>query len=186
MSKLNVKKYYSTRRKRDVVTGAAIVFFGALIIFQLYITIVFPIQLQRQRFLIAEIEKDEMYEQIDRIRDLIHHTGGRNYAERGEIKLVEGVMDQFALHVRENGKEMTPEQVSELRNMLSRYEAIAIAWQREIKLTPEQISVLQNGLSDYDPKITAEKKEPKYHILQDTLDTAPYAKIIETNILNSR
>ena len=186
MSKFNVKKYYSTRRKRDVVTGAAIVFFGALIIFQLYITIIFPIQLQRQRFLIAEIEKDEMYEQIDRIRDLVRHTRGRDYAESGEIKLVEGVMDQFALHVRENGKEMTPEQVSELRNTLSRYEAIAIAWQREITLTPEQIIALQNDLSDYDPKITTEKKEPKYHILQDTLNTAPYARTIETNILNTR
>ena len=186
MSKFNVKQYYSTRRKRDVVTGAAIVFFGVLIVFQLYITIVFPIQLQRQRFLIAEIEKDEMYEQIDRFRDLIHHTRGRDYAESGEIRLVEGVMNQFALHVRENGKEMTPEQVSELRNVLSRYEAIAIAWQKEITLTPEQISMLQNDLSDYDPKIAAEKKDPKYHILQDTLNTAPYATTIETNILNTR
>ena len=185
MSRINIKQYYSTRRKRDVVTGAAILFFGALIVFQIYITIVFPIQLKRQRFLIAEIEKDEMYEQIDRIRDLVRHTRGRDYAESGEIKLVEGVMDQFALHVREHGKEMTPEQVSDLRNVLSRYESIAIAWQKEIKLTPEQISTLQSTLSDYDPKITTEKKDPKYHIVQDGLDASSYARTIETNILNT-
>lgn len=160
MNKIDIKKYYSTRRKRDVVTGVAIVFFGALIIFQLYITIVFPIQLQRQRFLIAEIEKDEMYEQIDRIRDLVRHTRGNDYAQTGEIKLVEGVMDQFALHVREHGKEMTPEQVSDLRNVLSRYELIVMTWR--------------------------EKQTNNYHIIQDTLDTAPYAKTIETTILNTR
>jgi len=185
MSKINVRQYYSTRRKRDIVTGAAILFFGVLIVFQFYITVVFPIQLQRQRFLIAEIEKDEMYEQIDRIRRLVRHTKGADYAQSGEIKLVEGVMDQFALHVRENGKEMTPEQVSELRNVLSRYENIANAWQKERTLTPEQIAALQNSLSDYDPKITTEKKDPKYHILQDELDTSSYARNIESNIVNS-
>ena len=159
MSDFNVKSYYSTKRKRDVVTGAAILLFGALIVFQLYITIIFPLQLRHQRFLVAEIEKDEMYEQIDVIRDLIHSTRGKDFAQRGEIKLVEGVMDQFALHVREHGKEMTPEQVSELRNKLNEYERIVRTWR--------------------------EKSSDNYHIRQDTLDTLPYAKSIENNIVNN-
>ena len=103
MSKVKINQYYSTKRKRDVVTGAAIALFVALIVFQLYITIVFPLQLRHQKLLIADMEKDEMYEQIDRIRDLIRSTGGKNAAQRGEINLVSGIMDQFALHVRENG-----------------------------------------------------------------------------------
>ena len=159
MSKVNITKYYSTKRKRDVVTGIAIFLFGALIIFQLYITIVFPFQLRHQQLLIAEMEKDEMYEQIDRIRDLIRKTGGKNVAQRGEINLVNGILDQFALHVRENGKEMTPEQVSDLRNVLSRYELIVMTWR--------------------------EKKTDNFHIRQSTLDTASSAKTIETSILNS-
>lgn len=159
MSDFNVKDYYSTKRKRDVVTGAAILLFAALIVFQLYITVVFPLQLRHQRFLVAEIEKDEMYEQIDVIRDLIHHTRGKDFAQSGEIKLVEGVLDQFALHVREHGKEMTPEQVSELRNKLNEYERIVRTWR--------------------------EKPTDNYHIHQDTLDTIPYAKSIEKNIVNN-
>ncbi len=158
MSKIDINKYYSTKRKRDVVTGAAILLFGALIVFQLYITIVFPLQLRHQQLLIADMEKDEMYEQIDRIRKLIRSTGGKNVAQRGEINLVAGIMDQFALHVRENGKEMTPEQVSELRNVLSRYELIVMTWR--------------------------EKKTDNFHIRQSMLDTAPSAKTIETDILN--
>ena len=158
MSKIDINKYYSTKRKRDVVTGAGILLFAALIVFQLYITIVFPLQLRHQQLLIADMEKDEMYEQIDRIRKLIRSTGGKNVAQRGEINLVAGIMDQFALHVRENGKEMTPEQVSELRNVLSRYELIVMTWR--------------------------EKKTDNFHIRQSTLDTAPSAKAIETNILN--
>ena len=159
MSDFNVKSYYSTRRKRDVVTGAAILLFAALIVFQLYITVIFPLQLRHQRFLVAEIEKDEMYEQIDVIRDLIHHTKGKDFAQSGEIRLVEGVLDQFALHVREHGKEMTPEQVSELRNKLNEYERIVRTWR--------------------------EKPTDNYHIRQDTLDTTPYARSIEANIVNN-
>ena len=160
MSKIDINKYYSTKRKRDVVTGAAILLFGALIVFQLYITIVFPLQLRHQQLLIADMEKDEMYEQIDRIRDLIRSAGGKGTAQKGEISLVSGIMDQFALHVRENGKEMTAEQVSDLRNVLSRYELIVRTWK--------------------------EKKTDNYHIRQSTLDTASSAKTIETSILNSR
>ena len=159
MSKVDIKKYYSTKRKRDVVTGAAILLFAALIIFQLYITIVFPLQLRHQQLLIADMEKDEMYEQIDRIRSIIRSTGGKNAAQKGEISLVTGIMDQFALHVRENGKEMTPEQVSDLRNVLSRYELIVMTWK--------------------------EKKTDNYHIRQSTLDTTSSARTIETSILNS-
>ena len=159
MSKVEIKKYYSTKRKRDVVTGAAIFLFAALIVFQLYITIVFPLQLRHQQLLIAEMEKDEMYEQIDRIRKLIRGTGGKDAAQKGEINLVAGILDQFALHVRENGREMTPEQVSDLRNVLSRYELIVMTWK--------------------------EKKTDNYHIRQSTLDTTSSAKLIETSILNS-
>ena len=159
MSTANIKEYYSTKRKRDVVTGAAIALFGILILFQLYITIVFPLQLRHQKFLILEMEKDEMYEQIDRIRSLIRSAKGKDAAQKGEINLVSGILDQFALHVRENGKEMTPEQVSDLRNVLSRYELIVMTWK--------------------------EKKTDNYHIRQSTLDTASSAKLIETSILNS-
>ena len=159
MSKFNIKDYYSTRRKRDVVTGVAIFLFAALIVFQLYITIVFPLQLRHQQLLIADMEKDEMYEQIDRIRSLIRSTRGKDAAQRGEINLVSGILDQFALHVRENGQEMTPEQVSDLRNVLSRYELIVMTWR--------------------------EKKKDNFHIRQNTLDTNSSAKMIETGILNS-
>lgn len=158
-SNIHIKQYYSTKRKRDVVTGAAILFFVVLIVFQLYITIVFPFQLRHQRVLIAEMEKDEMYEQVDRIRKLIRSTRGKDFAQNGEIALVEGVMNQFALHVREHGNDMTPDQVGALRNALSRYELIVMTWR--------------------------EKKTDNFHIRQATLDTAPYAAKLETQILNS-
>ncbi len=159
MSKVNIKQYYSTKRKRDVVTGSAIALFAVLIVFQVYITIFFPLQLRHQKLLIAEMEKDEMYEQIDRIRDIVHSSRGKDSAQTGEIKLVEGVMDQFALHVREHGEEMTPEQVGNLRNVLSRYELIGMTWK--------------------------EKETDNFHIRQTVLDPTDYAKTVETGILNS-
>ena len=206
MSKINVKKYYSTKRKRDLVTGGAIILFGALIVFQLYITVIFPLQLNHQHLLIAEMEKDEMYEQVDYIRETVRKNKGRTPAQTGEIDLVAGVLDQFALHVREHGNEMTPEQVNGLRTELRRYELVILGWNYANRrfLHPEETqrdvtNALDEFFADMDAgaQIDPEKpisfsnyiksnRETKDHIKQSVLDTAPYAKLIETNILNSR
>ena len=205
MSNVNIKQYYSTKRKRDVVTFMAIVFFGALIIFQLYITIIFPIQLRHQQLLIAEMEKDEMYEQIDRIREAVRRTRGKDSIQIGEINLLTGVMDQFALHVREHGKEMTPEQVNGLRTELRRYELVILGWNYGNRRTlfPEETtrdvnSSLEEFFGDMDSgrqidfdkdtsfsKYIKSNREIKYHIIPNELDTSPNAKKIENEIVNS-
>ena len=206
MDKVNIKSYYSTKRKRDVVTGIAIFLFAALIIFQLYITIVFPLQLRHQQLLIADMEKDEMYEQIDRVRDAVRKTKGRNSVQSGEINLVMGVLDQFALHVRENGKEMTPEQVNGLRTELRRYELVIMGWnyanrrflhpeetQRDVVSSLDEFYGDMDAGAQFDPekpisfsKYIKSNREIKYHINQDLLDTASSARTIENSILNSR
>lgn len=206
MSKVNIRKLYSTKRKRDLVTGGAILLFAALIVFQIYIAAIFPIQLNRQHLLVAEMEKDEMYEQIDSIRDTVRRNRGRTPAQTGEVNLVAGVMDQFALHVREHGGEMTPEQVNGLRTDLRRYELVILGWNyanRRFLYSEDVERDVNNDLNEYfgdleaGGQIDLEKavsfgryfnanRETKYHINQNVLDTAPYAKTIETRILNSR
>ena len=206
MSKINVKKYYSTKRKRDLVTGGAIILFGALIAFQLYITVIFPLQLNHQHLLLAEIEKDEMFEQVDRVRRTVRSSKSSNPTRNGEVNLVEGVLDQFALHVRENGNEMTPEQVNGLRTELRRYELVIMGWnyanrrflhpeetQRDVMISLDEFFADMDAGVQIDPekpisfsKYVKSNREIKYHFKQSVLDTAPYAKMIETNILNSR
>ena len=206
MSKVNIRKLYSTRRKRDLVTGGAVFLFGALIVFQVYIAAIFPIQLNRQHLLAAEMEKDEMYEQIDLIRGTLRRNRSNNPARNGEVNLVSGVMDQFALHVREHGGEMTPEQVNGLRTELRRYELVMLGWNYANRrfLYPEDVERdVKNDLNEFfgdleaggriDPdkpvsfgKYFSSNREIKNHINQSVLDTAPYAGTIETNILNSR
>ena len=206
MNKINVKKYYSTRRKRDLVTGGAILLFGALIVFQLYITVIFPLQLNHQHLLLAEIEKDEMFEQVDRVRRTVRSSKSSNPTRNGEVNLVEGVLDQFALHVRENGNEMTPEQVNGLRTELRRYELVIMGWnyanrrflhpeetQRDVMISLDEFFADMDAGAQIDPekpisfsKYVKSNREIKYHFKQSVLDTAPYAKMIETNILNSR
>ena len=206
MSKFNVKQFYSTRRKRDLVTGGAIILFGALIAFQLYITVIFPLQLNHQHLLIAEMEKDEMYEQVDRIRETVRRNKGRTPVQTGEIDLVTGVLDQFALHVREHGNEMTPEQVNGLRTELRRYELVILGWnyanrrflypddtQRDVTTSLDEFFADMDAGAQFDPekpisfsKYIKSNRDIKYHINQNMLDAAPYAKSIETSILNSR
>ena len=206
MSTINVKNYYSTKRKRDLVTGGAVILFGALIVFQLYITVIFPLQLNHQHLLIAEMEKDEMYEQVDYIRDTVRRNKGRTPIQTGEIDLVSGVLDQFALHVREHGSEMTPEQVNGLRTELRRYELVILGWnyanrrflhpeetQRDMAASLDEFYADMDAGAQIDPekpisfsKYIKSNREIKYHSNQNVLNTAPYAKLIETNILNSR
>lgn len=206
MSKINIRKYYSTKRKRDLVTGGAILLFGALIVFQLYITIIFPLQLNHQHLLLAEIEKDEMFEQVDRVRRSVRSSKSSNPTRNGEVDLVSGVLDQFALHVREHGNEMTPEQVNGLRTELRRYELVIMGWnyanrrflhpeetQRDVMNSLDEFFADMDAGAQIDPekpisfsKYVKSNREIKYHFKQSALDTAPYAKTIETNILNSR
>ena len=206
MSKVNIKNYYSTKRKRDLVTLSAIVLFGSLIAFQLYIAIVFPIQLRRQHLLVAEIEKDEMYERIDRIRSTIRRNKGKTSAQTGEISLVSGIMDQFALHVREHGNEMTPEQVNGLRTDLRRFELVILGWnyanrrflypeetEQDVRITLDEFfgDLDAGGKIDFDKPMSFSKffnsdHEIKFHFNQSPLDISSYAGTIETNILNSR
>ena len=188
------------------MTGGAILLFGALIVFQLYITVIFPLQLNHQHLLIAEMEKDEMFEQVDRIRRTVRGSKSSNPTRNGEVNLVEGVMDQFALHVREHGNEMTPEQVNGLRTELRRYELVIMGWnyanrrflhpeetQRDVMNSLDEFFADMDAGAQIDPekpisfsKYIKSNREIKYHVKQSELDTAPYAKMIETNILNSR
>ena len=208
MSKVNIKKFYSTKRKRDVVTGAAIALFGALIVFQLYITIIFPLQLRHQKFLVLDMERDEMYEQIDRIRRAVRGMSEKDYAHQGEVKLVEGVMDGFALHVREHSREMTLEQVTSLRNVLSRYALIVCAWnppRNSWILFPEETRArIEKTLGEYfgdmdsGREIDFEKVLPfnqylgsysverTFHVRQESIDPAKYAGDLQDKIINGR
>ena len=208
MSRVNIKKFYSTKRKRDLVTGAAIALFGALIVFQLYITIVFPLQLRHQKFLVLDMERDEMYEQIDRIRRAVRGTSEKDYAHQGEVKLVEGVMDGFALHVREHSREMTLEQVTSLRNVLSRYALIVCAWnppRNSWILFPEETRArIEKTLGEYfgdmdsGREIDFEKVVPfnrylgsydvekTFHVRQESIDPAKYAGDLQNKIINGR
>ncbi len=206
MSRVNIKKFYSTKRKRDVVTGAAIALFGALIVFQLYITIIFPLQLRHQKFLVLDMERDEMYEQIDRIRQAVRGTSEKDYAHRGEVKLVEGVMDGFALHVREHSREMTLEQVTSLRNVLSRYALIVCAWnppRNSWILFPEETRArIEKTLGEYFGDMDSGREidfdkvmpfnqylgnynvEKTFHVRQESIDPAKYAGDLQNKIIN--
>ena len=207
MSRIDITKYYSTKRKRDIVTGAAIFLFAALIVFQLYITIVFPLQLRHQQLLIAEMEKDEMYEQIDRIRRAVRGMNEKDYAHQGEVKLVEGVMDGFALHVREHSKEMTLEQVTSLRNVLSRYALIVCAWnpqRNSMILFPEETRArVEKALGEYfgdldsggeidfekvmvfNPYFPPYEVERTFHVRQESIDPAAFARKLEDKMINN-
>ena len=101
---------------------------------------------------------------------------------------------------------MTPEQVNGLRTELRRYELVILGWnyanrrflhpeetQRDMAASLDEFYADMDAGAQIDPekpisfsKYIKSNREIKYHINQNVLNTAPYAKLIETNILNSR
>jgi hypothetical protein len=149
-----------------------------------------------------------MYEQIDRIRRAVRGTNEKDFAHQGEVKLVESVMDGFALHVREHSKEMTLEQVSALRNVLSRYALIVCAWnppRNSWILFPEETRArIEKTLGEYFADMDSGKEidfekvvpfneflgplrtEKTFHIRQESIDPAAYARKLENEMINGR
>lgn len=157
--KINIRSYYSSRRKRDVVTVAAVGLFIALILFQFYITLIVPIQLKRHGTLLEHIEKDRMMTQIDELRGRVNWSVGafKSDLNRGETQLVKEVADIFAQYIRTNHAFMTPEQVAQLREIMRTYNGICDRWGSR-----------------------------RFYIQEEKLDVSPYAKSISRAALQNR
>lgn len=157
--RFNIRDYYSSKRKRDVVTVSAVGLFILLILFQFYITLIVPIQLKRHGTLLEHIEKDRMMTQIDALRGRINWAVGhyKDDWHNGEASLVKEVADIFAQHIRSHHSFMTPQQVAQLRETMRTYDKICDRWSAR-----------------------------RFYIQEEKLDPLPYAKAISRDILQSQ
>ena len=119
---------YSCKRKRDFITGFALTMFALLVIFQLYLTLIVPIQLDRRNAYELHVYKDELASQIDAVRLNIKRFNPSGDLRKGEVILVRNVADQLAIYTSEYMDQLDAEQVRDLKSCFGAFDSIYNRW----------------------------------------------------------
>ena len=80
-----IRDSYSCRRRKDFVTGFAIVFFFLIIGFELYVVIWMPVQLQRRNVLETHIAREKLIRKFDYLRNSCRwsYDRGKGFSKPG-------------------------------------------------------------------------------------------------------
>lgn len=127
-----IKESYSCKRRADLVTGFAIVFFILVVCFELYVVIWMPVQLQQKNVLESHMAREQLIRSFDSLRYncLILHNREKGFA-KGEILLTLRVLNLYAIYLRENADKLDHRQIMELQRTLGRFEALAANWMKK-------------------------------------------------------
>jgi len=146
---------YSCKRRADYMTYFAVGLFALIIVFQLYLTLIVPIQLRNRGMFELQVAQQEVANQIDALRKSLSKIETKDNLQAGEVSLVRNILDNFAYHVRDYQNELTREQVVALKTALDRYEVIQYGWM-----------------------------DGEFYIQREKIDYAPLLKAIEDKIEN--
>ncbi|MBR2365166.1 MAG: hypothetical protein IKA79_08180 [Lentisphaeria bacterium] len=126
-----IKESYSCKRRKDFVTGFAIIFFFLVVCFELYVVIWMPVQLQQKNMLETHTAREKLIRRFDSLRSVCNamHASGKGFA-RGERLLVLRVLNIYAIYLRNNAEYMDINEIMELQRTLGRFEALVASWRR--------------------------------------------------------
>ena len=160
MPSLKIQSKYSCKRKKDTITFFALLMFFCMVGFEIYLIAVVPIQLRSKETFEKHVAKMEMLSHLDTLRQKVKNAPARNDAQRGERDLCKGVLDVYAMYVREHQDNMSYQQIMELQHNLNRYESIYQRW--------------------------IDKPVPRFYIFRETIDLRESFKQIEAKTQNVR
>ena len=121
---------YSCKRKKDFITTVAILMFLLICVFEAYLIVVLPIQLQRQNAMEFAVKKQEMLMMTELLRFRTKVAKPKNQLQECEVQLVVSSLDSIVRFIRRNVENITPEQVDEATVILRRLEAISGTWEK--------------------------------------------------------
>ncbi|MBO4305316.1 MAG: hypothetical protein J6A21_12095 [Lentisphaeria bacterium] len=126
-----IRDSYSCRRRRDFVTGFAIIFFFLIICFELYVVVWMPVQLQQKNVLARHVAREQLISKFDLLRAFCRrdYEQGKGFS-KGEKLLVLRVLDVYAIYLRNNAEDMDLAEIQELQRTLGRFEALHVDWMK--------------------------------------------------------
>ena len=122
---------YSCKRKRDVVTGLAILMMIFIVAAQLYLTLIVPVQLQKRSIYEFHVEKDKVIKQADTFRRNMRQFRPSGKLTRGEVDLVRNTMNQLVIYLTEHQDYMNEKQVFEVKRIFDRFNHFLYNWKAE-------------------------------------------------------
>ena len=155
----NTKIVYSSKRKKDFVTFFAIAMFCLLVLFQLYLIFIVPVQLKNKNTLELHVVKEESIGFLDNVRSKAKHSPAHGRFQNGEKQLVVDILDSFALHARAEQDRMSLEQLVFFQDTLMKYDALIGRWRTK------------------DPKT----KDLRFNIREEQFDFRDYVKKVEAD-----
>ena len=150
---------YSCKRKRDVITGTAVTMLVLVVLAQLYLTMVVPIQLQKRNIYEFHVEKDKVIKQADNFRGRMRNFRPSDKIARGEVDLVRGAMDQLIIYLTEHQDEMNDKQVFEIKRIFSHFDGYMARWK---------------------------ERKPRFHIRQEKVDQRKLVNAVVYDLVAER
>lgn len=126
-----IREKYSCKRRRDYVTGFAVIFFVLVVFFELYVVIWMPVQLQQKNMLAEHTAREQLLRNFDSMRHACRslHNRNRGFA-KGEVFLTLHVLDLYAIYLRGHADKMDIHEIGELQRTLGRFQALITSWQK--------------------------------------------------------
>jgi len=128
MAKVNITSLYSCKRSKSWMTYLAVFMFAAMILMELYLIIVIPVELKRRSMLTRSITKLELVRQMDSLRPAVRNTPARDDVQAGEKSLCKDILDFYANFLRENINDLTAEQFAQMKKILNFYQSTCGRW----------------------------------------------------------
>lgn len=126
-----IKESYSCKRRKDFVTGFAIIFFCLVVCFELYVVIWMPVMLQQKNMLATHVERERLLRNFDNMRSICRNMYEKNRGfHKGEILLTLRVLDLYAIYLRNEAENMDMKEIISLQKTLGRFESFIASWQK--------------------------------------------------------
>ena len=106
--RVNLKSKYSCRRKRDYITVIAVMMFSLIVLFELYLVFILPLQLRREDAMALHVNRQRITAQADELRrkcgDFLRDNP--DSLRKGEISMVLSSLDVLAIYLRNQGNQI--------------------------------------------------------------------------------
>ena len=119
---------YSCKRKKDFVTFIAIAMFLAIFVFEIYLIVFIRIQLKRENAMAHDVIKQKMLMNTEDIRKRIKKVKPSNPLQNCEVEMARTCLDSIVQYIRQNKDNMTPQQITEVNELLVRLQNSILIW----------------------------------------------------------
>jgi hypothetical protein len=119
---------YSCKRKKDFVTFIAIAMFLAIFVFEIYLIVFIRIQLKRENAMAHDVIKQKMLMNTEDVRKRIKKVKPSNPLQNCEVEMARTCLDSIVQYIRQNKDNMTPQQITEVNELLVRLQNSILIW----------------------------------------------------------